>query len=260
MERALYLPPFGTLGDVNLLVELAVEAEAAGWDGFFLWDHILPSEPGMPLADSWIALAAIAHATERVRIGPLVTPLSRRRPWKVAREATTLDHLSGGRMVLGVGLGVDFWREFSAFGEAADDRERAELVDDGIEIVDRLWSGEAVDHEGSRLGVRGARFLPVPVQQPRIPIWTAALWPLRPGPAARAERWDGIMPFNPAGVFPPEDAAELRARYPDKDICLHRGHQIDAAEYADAGVTWLTEPLWPDIDLAHARAIVTAGP
>ena len=126
MQRSLYLPPFGTFGDVKLLVELAVEAEQAGWDGFFLWDHILPEQPHMPLADTWIALAAIAQATDRIRLGPLVTPLPRRRPWKVAREATTLDHLSNGRAVLGVGLGIDFWREFSAFpGEAADDVERA---------------------------------------------------------------------------------------------------------------------------------------
>lgn len=260
MHRAIYLPPFGTFGDVNLLVELAAEAEGAGWDGFFLWDHILPAEPSMPLADTWIALAAIAQATERIRLGPLVTPLSRRRPWKVAREAVTLDHLSGGRAVLGVGLGVDVWREFRAFGEAVDDRERAELVDDGIEIVTRLWSGDTVEFEGSRLGVRAARFLPPPVQQPRIPIWTAALWPLRPGPAARAERWDGIMPFGPAGPLSPDDAATLRRRYPGKDICLYPRQSVAHQEYADAGVTWLVESLGPEIDLGRARSLIAGGP
>ena len=252
MKRAVYLPPFGTLGDVNLLVELAGEAEAAGWDGFFLWDHILPADPDMPLVDTWVALAAIAQATERVRIGPLITPLSRRRPWKVAREATTLDHLSGGRTVLGVGLGIDFWREFSAFDEPADDDvKRAELVDAGLETIATLFAGGEVG---------GARFHPRPVQQPRIPIWTAALWPLRPGPAARAERWDGIMPFNPAGDLTPDDATELRRRYPDKDICLHRSPRHEQAAYADAGVTWLTEPLWPDIELGLARSIIAGGP
>lgn len=179
MRHAVYLPPFGSFGDVHALVELAVAAEDAGWDGFLLWDHIL-YEADVPLVDSWIALTAIASATSRIRLGPLVTPLPRRRPWKVARESVTLDHLSNGRLTLGVGLGIDFWREFSAFpGEAADDRERALLLDDGIEILTRLWSGEQVTYEGRRLSVEDARFLPTPVQQPRIPIWAAAFWPAR---------------------------------------------------------------------------------
>jgi len=254
MQRSLYLPPFGTFGDVTLLVELAVEAEAAGWDGFFLWDHILPAEPHMPLADAWIALAAIAQATERIRLGPLITPLPRRRPWKVAREATTLDHLSQGRAVLGIGLGIDFWREFSAFGEpATDDAKRAVLVDDGIDLIVRLWSGEPIDAEG-------ARFEPRPLQQPRIPIWTAAIWPLRPGPAERATRWDGIVPFGVAGPLSPEDAAAVAARYPGKDLVLYPRQGVPAAEYADAGVTWLQESLLPDEELAEVRRIVAKGP
>ena len=252
MQRSLYLPPFGTFGDVNLLVELAVEAEATGWDGFFLWDHILPAEPDMPLVDSWIVLAAVAQATERIRLGPLITPLPRRRPWKVAREATTLDHLSNGRAVLGVGLGIDFWREFSAFDEpATDDARRAALLDDGLALIDRLWSGEEVG---------GARFEPRPLQRPRIPIWTAAIWPLRPGPAARAERWDGIVPFGVAGPLSPDDAAAVAARYPGKELVLYGREGVPAAEYADAGVTWLQESLLPDGDLGLARSIIAAGP
>src|SRR5688500_11565999 len=150
----------------------------------------------MPLVDTWLALAAIAQATERVRIGPLITPLSRRRPWKVAREATTLDHLSGGRLTLGVGLGIDFWREFSAFNEpATDDTKRAALVDDGIDTLRALWSGETANTALAD----GVRFLPTPVQQPTIPIWSAGLWPLRPGPARRAARVDGVVPFDPTG-------------------------------------------------------------
>src|SRR4051794_2287152 len=118
MQHAVYLPPFDSFGDVHVLVELAVAAEEAGWDGFFTWDHIQFAEP-VPFADAWIALSAIAVATSRIRFGPLVTPLARRRPWKVARESVTLDHLSNGRLVLGVGLGIDFWGEFSSFsGEA----------------------------------------------------------------------------------------------------------------------------------------------
>ena len=186
VHHAVYVPPFATFGDVNLLVDLAREAEQAGWDGFFLWDHLLYQDD-VPFVDAWIALAAIAAATERIRLGPLITPLPRRRPWKVARESVTLDHLSAGRLVLGVGLGIDFWREFAGFGgEAADDPERAALLDDGIEIITRLWSGEPVTYEGSRLRVDGVRFLPKPLQTPRIPIWSAVLWPPRPNPVRRA--------------------------------------------------------------------------
>ena len=122
----------------------------------------------------------------------------------MAREAVTLDHLSRGRLVLGVGLGIDFWHEFGSFaGEASDDVERAKLLDDGIEIITRLWSGEATTYRGSRLWVDGAKFLPGPVQQPRIPIWAAMLWPAtRRGPIRRAARCDGVMPFTGASMTP----------------------------------------------------------
>jgi len=227
VRHALYVPPFGTFGDPALLVDLARDAEASGWDGFFLWDH-LHFETDVPFVDAWIALTAIASATEHLRIGPLITPLPRRRPWKVAREAVTLDHLSQGRLVLGVGLGIDFWHEFDGFGEpATDDRIRAELLDDGIEIITRLWSGERVSYSGTRLRVDDVRFLPVPVQQPRIPIWSAVLWPPRPNPIRRAARCDGVAPFNPEGMTP-EQVVDLRARIDQHradgspyDVCLH---------------------------------------
>src|SRR4051794_688491 len=190
MRHALYAPPFGTFGDAALLVELARSAEDSGWDGFFLWDHLL-YEADVPFVDAWIALTAMATATERIRLGPLITPLARRRPWKVAREAVTLDHLSHGRLVLGVGLGIDFWREFSAFGEPAeDDVARAAMVDDGIAIIRGLLSGEEVTYLGDRHKVEKVRFLPRPVQQPSIPIWSAATFPLRLGPTKRAARCD----------------------------------------------------------------------
>ena len=210
MRHALYVPPFGTFGDPALLVDLARDAEASGWDGFFLWDH-LHFETDVPFVDAWIALTAIASATEHLRIGPLITPLPRRRPWKVAREAVTLDHLSQGRLVLGVGLGIDFWHEFDGFGEpATDDRIRAELLDDGIEIITRLWSGEPATYAGARLRVDGVRFLPKPLQQPRIPIWSAVLWPPRPSPVRRAARCDGVVPFRPDGPLTPDNVRELR--------------------------------------------------
>jgi alkanesulfonate monooxygenase SsuD/methylene tetrahydromethanopterin reductase-like flavin-dependent oxidoreductase (luciferase family) len=265
MRHALYVPPFGTFGDVALLVDLARAAEEAGWDGFFLWDHI-HFETAVPFVDPWIALTAMAAATEQIRLGPLITPLPRRRPWKVAREAVTLDHLSAGRLVLGVGLGIDFWHEFDGFAEpATDDHLRAELLDDGIEIITRLWSGEPVTYAGTRLRVDGVRFLPVPVQQPRIPIWSAVLWPPRANPIRRAARCDGVVPFNPAGMTP-EQVVDLRARIDAArvddspyDICLH-GPPARAAEFADVGVTWYMESLLPDEPIAEVRRVVGEGP
>src|SRR5688572_21732979 len=121
MKFALNLPNFGAHADVETLAELAATAETAGWDGFFLWDHVLADE-GVPFVDPWVALAAIAMSTQRVRIGTLVTPLPRRRPWQVARETVSLDHLSDGRLVFGAGIGGDGWREYSAFGEDPDAR------------------------------------------------------------------------------------------------------------------------------------------
>jgi len=265
MQHALYAPPFGTFGDVGLLVDLARAAEDAGWDGFFLWDHI-HYEHDVPFADPWIALTAMAAATQRLRLGPLITPLPRRRPWKVAREAVTLDHLSRGRLVLGVGLGIDFWREFGGFAEpATDDHIRAELLDDGIELITRLWSGEPVSYSGTRLRVDGVRFLPVPVQQPRIPIWSAVLWPPRANPIRRAARCEGVVPFNPAGMTP-EQVVELRARIDTErrdgspyDICLH-GPPAHASAFAEAGVTWFMRSCYPEQPLGEVRRIVGDGP
>jgi alkanesulfonate monooxygenase SsuD/methylene tetrahydromethanopterin reductase-like flavin-dependent oxidoreductase (luciferase family) len=266
VHHAIYLPPIGSFGDVHTLVELAVAAEEAGWDGFFLWDHIQYETP-VPLSDAWVALSAIAVSTSTIRLGPLVTPLPRRRPWKVAREAVTLDHLSGGRLVLGVGLGIDFWHEFSSFSsEASDDAERARLLDDGIEIITRLWSAESTTYRGDRLTITGAHFLPKPVQQPRIPIWSAALWPpARPGPIRRAARCDGVMPFTGAPMTP-DDAAQVqeavsreRGTHQPFDLCLW-GFADQAAAYKDAGVSWLVASAGPEDALADVTRLVDAGP
>src|SRR5689334_13471095 len=179
---------------------MARDAEAAGWDGFFLWDHVIlwPT----PTCDPWVALAAVALATERVRIGPLVTPLPRRRITKLARETVTLDHLSNGRLVLGVGIGLGPW-EWEYLGEETDLRTRGAMLDEGLELLTKLWSGEPVMHEGRFYTCRGDKgpndptpiptpFLPRPVQ-PRIPVWVAGTWPKKP-PFRRAARWDGVVP------------------------------------------------------------------
>lgn len=194
LKFAISVPPHGDYGDPRVLAELARDAEESGWDGFFLWDHLMFNRSYQgPIVDPWISLAAIATATHTIRFGPMVTPLARRRPWKVARETVTLDLLSGGRLILGVGLGYPRDSEFEDFGEDGDERVRAEKLDEALEIIVGLWSGEPFSYEGRHFHVRECTFLPRPVQEPRIPIWVGGYWPNRP-PFRRAARWDGILP------------------------------------------------------------------
>jgi len=221
-KRGIFVAPFGELADPRLLASLAARAEAKGWDGFFLWDHIRYLPPELPVLDAWVALSAIACATERLRIGPMVTPVSRRRPHKLARETVTLDHLSGGRLVLGVGLGSDRAGEFETFEDVVEPRERARLLDDGLDRLAQFWDGE---------------FQPVPVQRPRIPIWVAARYPKRK-PLERARRWDGIFPIE---LPDPEAAAELRAELPQDrpfDFVIQHSAGEDPDPWVRAGATW----------------------
>ncbi len=188
---------FSTIGsycDVRVIADLAREAEDAGWDGCFVWDHI---QVGWleTVADPWIALTAIALATRRIHVGTLVTPLYRRHPWKLARETVTLDHLSQGRMILGVGLGSDLFGEISAFGGPLDDRVRAQMLDEGLAVLTGLWSGEPFSFSGAHFKINDTCFIPAPVQLPRIPIWVAGTWPSRP-PFRRAARYDGVIPVT----------------------------------------------------------------
>ncbi len=194
LKYAISLPPHGDYGDPNRLAALAREAEDAGWDGFFLWDHLtfMRGFTG-PIVDPWISLAAIATLTQTIRFGPMVTPLARRRPWKVARETVTLDQLSGGRLILGVGLGYPQDSEFEDFGEDGDPRVRADKLDEALDVIVGLWSGEPFSYRGRHFQIHDTTFLPRPVQQPRIPIWVGGYWPNRP-PFRRAARWDGVLP------------------------------------------------------------------
>jgi alkanesulfonate monooxygenase SsuD/methylene tetrahydromethanopterin reductase-like flavin-dependent oxidoreductase (luciferase family) len=156
-----------------------------------VWDHLRWRAPVRQVADPWITLAAIATATERLRLGPMVTPLARRRPAKVARETATLDRLSGGRLTLGVGLGSDrFANEFSKTGEQLDDRLRGQMLDEALEILTVAWSGAPVHHRGRHYTVEGIQFLPRPVQQPGVPVWVAG-FPGNVKPLRRAARHDG---------------------------------------------------------------------
>src|SRR5512143_1830462 len=192
MKYALDCSTAGTYANPRLLADLASEAEAAGWDGFFLWDAVFARPARLPMTDPWIALAAIAAQTEHIKIGAMVTPLARRRPWQVARETVALDHLSHGRLIFGVGLGYQDL-DFTAFGEEADARVRAEKLDEGLEIVTRLWSGRKVSFAGKLYHIESVKFLPRPLQTPRIPIWVAGYWPNH-RPFRRAARFDGLLP------------------------------------------------------------------
>ncbi len=186
MKYGLDVPSTGEYADPRKLADLAREAEAAGWDGFFVWDAMVSDEP---ILDPWIALAAIAMQTQRIAIGAFMTAMPRRRPWKVARETVTLDHLSNGRLVFGAGLGFQEL-DFTAFGEEANIQVRAEKLDESLAILAGLWTGESFRFDGKHYQVSGITLLPRPVQFPRIPVWIAGGWPHR-RPFQRATRWDG---------------------------------------------------------------------
>ncbi len=185
---------YGDYGDPRLLMEIARDAEAAGWDGLFLWDHIhLRRANDRPFVDPIVALAAMGAVTGRIRLGTMVSVPARRRPWKLAREAVTLDHLTGGRLILGVGLGWSAEDEFDPFGESGDPVERAQRLDEALAILDGLWSGEPFSFHGRHHTVDDVRMLPRPLQQPRIPVWVGGNLP---GTAVirRGARWDGVFP------------------------------------------------------------------
>ena len=197
LSHGIFLAPFAEYSEPRRLVALARSAEDAGWDGVFLWDHVL-SGSGIAVADSFVMASAIAQATERVRLGMLVTPLARRRPWVFARQSATLDQLSQGRLVVGVGLGHDSRKELSSFsGEVLDPLERARVLDESLEVIVRFWSGEPVEFVGDELEVHSAPFLPRPVQDP-LPIWVACRAPHR-RPFSRAARYQGCFPIFDAG-------------------------------------------------------------
>jgi alkanesulfonate monooxygenase SsuD/methylene tetrahydromethanopterin reductase-like flavin-dependent oxidoreductase (luciferase family) len=250
LKRGIYLPPFDELVEPRTLAELARSAESRSWDGFFLWDHVAYRAPVRAVADPWVALAAVACSTEQLRVGPMVTPLSRRRVHKLARETVTLDHLSGGRLTLGVGLGSDRNNELEPFGEVVDARKRARLLDRGLERLNTFWTGE---------------FQPPPLQRPRIPVWVAARWPHR-RPVRRAARWDGLFPTDLPG---PDALAELanevrgmRAGSKDPfELVVEIPPGAAAEPWEAAGATWvLTDFGSPRPRLAEVRRAIEAGP
>ncbi len=262
MKYGVYLPNFGPFGDARRLASLAQEAEAAGWDGFFIWDHINRSFK-TEVVDPWVALAAVALSTERVRIGAMVTPIARRRPWKLARETVSLDRLSGGRLIFAAGLGSSGGQEveWGNFGEETDLKVRGKMLDEGLDVLAGLWSGQPFAYEGQHYRVKETQFLPAPVQQPRIPVWIAGRWPARP-PFRRAANWDGMMPHQ---FDPTKDEASqmkeavqftlsLRTRRGPFDVAFSAPHTPGdnparaaaiVAPFAEAGVTWWLEQIYP---------------
>jgi alkanesulfonate monooxygenase SsuD/methylene tetrahydromethanopterin reductase-like flavin-dependent oxidoreductase (luciferase family) len=246
-RRGLYLAPFDELSDPRLVAELAGLAERRGFHGFFIWDHIAYGH--RELADPWVTLSAVACSTERVLIGPLVSPLARRRVHKLAREGATLDLVSSGRLVLGVGLGGDSNAEFGAFGEVADPRERARLLDDGLKRLQHYWAGE---------------FEPRPVQRPHVPIWVAATWPNR-RPLRRAARFDGLFPWAYAT---PQHLAEMATYVRERrdahagafDIVAMGPPGTDPSPWEAAGATWYLTDFDESPTEADVRAAIAEGP
>jgi alkanesulfonate monooxygenase SsuD/methylene tetrahydromethanopterin reductase-like flavin-dependent oxidoreductase (luciferase family) len=263
VRHGIFVAPFDECSDPRLLAELAARAETRGWEGFFLWDHIRYREPTVEVSDPWVALAAIACATKRVRIGPLVTPPARRRPWKLAREAVTLDHLSQGRVVLGLGLGGDTSLELSGFGEQTDDRTRGAMLDEALTLLDACMSGEPVRVAGEHYTVDTGPMLPRPVQRPRIPFWLAARWPRRK-PVARAARYDGIFPIDLEAEQLAELVAELaelrRGDARPFEIVARAAPGEDAGALEAAGATWLLADFDQSPREADVRAAIEAGP
>jgi alkanesulfonate monooxygenase SsuD/methylene tetrahydromethanopterin reductase-like flavin-dependent oxidoreductase (luciferase family) len=259
-----------TGGPVAEQIELARSAEAAGWDGVFTWDGIDVGDD-IEVHDPWVLMSAFAVATERVRIGAVVQPLARRRPWKVARETVTLDHVSNGRFVLIVGLGTLDDGGFAKVGEEMATRVRAERLDEALAILTGLWSGEPFGFAGTHYRFGPMAFRPTPIQQPRIPIWVVGAWPSERS-MARAVRHDGVLPhalrdreYGPALVAEIRDWIAERRSLEGFEIVVEGTTTSATADetvgpWRDAGATWWIESDWSTWDVAAARRRIDAGP
>lgn len=262
-----------TGGPVADQVELARSAEASGWDGVFTWDGIHVGD-ATEVHDPWVLMSAFAMATERIRIGSIIQPLARRRPWKVARETVTLDHVSNGRLVLCVGLGALDDSGWGKVGEETDRRVRAERLDETLQILVGLWSGEPFGFAGEHYRFAPMAFRPRPVQQPRIPIWVVGAWPAERS-MSRAARHDGLLPHVVGGAeLTPRAVAMMRDWIAERrgldgfDIVVEGNTPADdrtkahgeVQRWTDAGATWWIESDWESFDPAVARRRIEAGP
>ena len=279
MKYCVDVPNFGWWADPKRFAEFARQVEEAGWDGISVWDHILVGDDHQ-VADPWILLAAAAMTTDRIRLMTLVTPIPRRHPWKLSRECVSLDLLSEGRLTLGVGIGWPTDPEFTRFHGETDLRKRADMLDEGLDILTGLWTGEPFEFHGEHYDLERSTFLPRPVQRPRIPIWVAAMWPKR-RPVRRAARWDGLAPIvfdteteqfgeaTPAVIGEIADYVRSQRDAADPfDISIAEGHAPgdDLAEYVAemeaVGVTWWRDGWLPWLGHDHDAwmADVLEGP
>lgn len=263
MRHAVNLPAIGPLADPSAVVEIAEAAEEHDFDGLFMWDHVLSPVPEVPdVADTWVILSAVAARTKRIRIGPMVTPLPRRRVGKLARETVTLDHLSGGRLILGLGAGGDRHRELSAFGEpSGDPRSRAAILDDGIDVLRQLWRGEVVHHRNSVV-VDGVAMRPGPVHPAGIPIWVGAQR-LHRSAIERAARAEGVFPLEatePQIRRLTELVVSTRGSLDGFDIALAAHPKMPLERLASLGATWAMHSFWPGHSPAQVLRFVTQGP
>jgi len=267
-------------GEPRTVGDLAHEAEEAGWDGVFIADALGIGVKGyadMPWFDTQVALAVIAMRTERIRIGTLIVAVTRRRPWKLAREIMTLDHLSGGRLILGVGLGAaEDDGGFYKVGEEMDLKRRAAIMDETLAILTGLWKGKPFSFKGERYKVDKMSMIPAPVQKPRVPIWVVGVWPKEKS-MQRALRWDGIIPqkykATPADTAKSEMTRDVAAyvaknRKGKSEYDIIAGGSTPgksrkkAAEkvrpFAEAGATWWIESVWSGEEKLRAR--IKEGP
>src|SRR6266705_3653172 len=269
-------------GDTQSFPELAAEAEAAGWDGIFIPDCIsIETEqfPASPWYDPWILLAVMAMRTRHIHIGTMLSAPSRRRPWKLARETVTLDHLSYGRLILPVGLGALEDGGFTKVGEIPDRKQRAELLDESLEILTGLWSGKPFSFNGKHYHVEEMTFLPKPVQSPRIPIWVVGAWPSQQS-MRRVLRYDGLLPNKITGgdapaAITPEDIGAMKAYIEEHRSQTTPFEIVQEGEtpgedperaraivrpYAEAGATWWTESRWSFPPIEELRRRIQQGP
>ncbi len=262
MRHALSLPPFGELSDPHALVDVAVAAEENGWDAVFLWDHLLrPVEQATHIADPWIMMTAIAMRTDRIRIGPMVTPIARRRPLKLAREVATLDLASKGRLILGLGLGVDSGGELTRTAEELDPRVRGSMMDEGLPLLDALLRGEHVVHRGNHFTIDGITLAPVGAQRPRVPFWLAARGD-KLAPVRRAAKYEGLCPT----VITADRFAELvefvgkeRGSLDDFDFAVMVTPEHPIAEFERHGATWAIHEMMPHNTVDEIMEVVTGA-
>lgn len=268
-----FIIPQGTIQEI---IEMAREGEAAGWDAMFYWDGIY-IESVDAMYDPWVVLTAMALNTKRVRLGLIISPISRRRPWKLARETVSVDQLSNGRLIVPVGLGAPDDGGFGKVGEPTDRKVRAQLLDEGLDILTGLWSGKPFSYQGEHYHLQEMTFRPTPVQQPRIPIWVVGAWP-RPKSMQRALRYDGLIPYKltePATPMTPDDIRAIRAYIAANrtattpfDIVWEGETPGDKPAQAraivqpwvEAGITWWTESRWTTDDLEAVRTRIRQGP